>query len=85
MATLKEYLTRTKFARQTHLYSQLLLSYVKSYCPVSRDTISTWATFVFQSSDHDVNIFKPHGTRSASPSMEKQSDVPSAGVLDKAG
>ena len=85
MATLKENLTRTKFARETHSYSQLLLSYVKSYCPAPRDTISTWVTFAFQSSDHDVNFFKPHGTRSASPSMEKPSDVPSAGILDNAG
>ena len=85
MVTLKENLARTKFARETHSYSQLLLSYVISYCPVSRDTISTWVTFAFQSSDHDVNFFKPHGTRSASPSMEKPSDVPSAGILDNAG
>ena len=40
VTTLKECLARTKFARETRSCSQLLLSYVKLYSPVSRDTIS---------------------------------------------
>ena len=85
VTTLKEYLTRTKFVRETHSYSQLLLSYVKPHSPVSRDTISRWVKFVLQSSGIDVNIFKPHSTRSASTSKAKLSDVPLADILDKAG
>lgn len=87
VTTLKEYLTRTKFARETRSCSQLLLSYVKPYGPVSRDTISRWVKFVLQSSGIDVNIFKPHSTRSASTctSKAKLSDVPLADILDKAG
>ena len=46
VTTLKEYLTRTKFARETRSCSQLLLSYVKPYGPVSRDTISGWVKLV---------------------------------------
>ena len=85
VTTLKEYLTRTKSARETCSCSQLLLSYVKPYGPVSRDTISCWVKFVLQSSGIDVNIFKPHSTRSASTSKAKLSDVPLADILDKAG
>ena len=85
LTTLKEYLTRTKFARETHSCSQLLLSYVKLYGLVSRDTISRWVKFVLQSSRIDVNIFKPHSTRSASTSKAKMSNVPLTDILDKAG
>ena len=85
VTTLKEYLSRTKFARETRSCSQLLRSYVKPYGPVSRDTISHWVKFVLQSSGIDVNIFKPHSTRSASTSKAKMSDVPLADILDKAG
>ena len=49
VATLKEYLIRRKFARETHSCSQLLLSYVKPYDPVSRDMLSRWVKFVLQS------------------------------------
>ena len=49
VTTLKEYLIRTKFARETHSCSQLLLSYVKPYDPVSRDMLSRWVKFVLQS------------------------------------
>lgn len=66
VTTLNEYLTRTKFARETRSCSQLLLSYVKPYGLVSRDTISRWIKLVLQSSGINVNIFKPHSTRSAS-------------------
>ena len=85
VTTLKEYLSRTKFAKETRSCSQLLLSYVKPYGPVSRDTISRWVKFVLQSSGIDVNIFKPHSTRSASTSKAKMSDAPLADILDKAG
>ena len=55
VTTLKECLTRTKFARDTRSSSQLLLSCVKPYGPVSRDTISRWVKFVLQSSGIDLN------------------------------
>ena len=37
---LKEYLQRTKQLQEDHL--QLLISYVKPFKPVSKDTISRW-------------------------------------------
>ena len=49
-----------------------------------RDTIRRWVKFV-QSSGIDVNIFKPHSTRSASTSKAKLSDVPLAAILCKVG
>ena len=85
MTNLNEYLTRTKFARETRSCSQLLLSYVKPYGLVSRDTISRWVKFVLQSSGINVNIFKPHSTTSASTFKKELSDAPSADILDKAG
>ena len=78
-------MTRTKFARETRSCSQLLLSYVKPYDTVSRDKIRRWVKFVLQSSGIDINLFKPHITRSASTSKAKLSDVPLADILDKAG
>ena len=85
MTNLNEYLTRTKFARETLSCSQILLRYDKPYGLVSRNTISLWVRFVLQSSSIDVNIFKPHSTRSASTSKAELSDTPSADILDKAG
>lgn len=85
VTNLNEYLTRTKFARETLSCSQLLLRYDKPYGLVSRNTISLWVRFVLQSSSIDVNIFKPHSTRSASTSKAELSDAPSADILDKAG
>ena len=49
-----------------------------------RDTIRRWVKFV-QSSGIDVNIIKPHSTRSASTSKAKLSDVPLAAILCKVG
>ena len=42
VTTLKEYLVRTKALRVSS-QSQLLISYVKPYKPVSRDTATSWA------------------------------------------
>ena len=66
VTTLREYLIRTKLLREP--CSQLLLSYVKPYKPLSRDTISRWVKAVLQYSGIYVTIFKPHSTRSASTS-----------------
>ena len=62
VTALKEHLTRTKFARKTHSCRQLLLSYIKPYGPVPRDTITRWVKFVLQSSGIDVNIFTSHSS-----------------------
>lgn len=66
VTTFHEYLTRTSLVRGAH--NQLLLSYVKPYGPVSRDTVSRWVKYVLQSSGIDVSVFKPYSTRSASTS-----------------
>ena len=83
VTTLREYLIRTKLLKEPR--GQLLLSYVKPYKPVSRDTISRWVKAVLQCSGIDVTMFKPHGTRSASTSKAKLNDVPLSDILDKAG
>ena len=52
---------------------------------MSRDTISLWVKFVLQSSGINVNIFKPHSTRSASTFKAELSNAPLADILDRAG
>ena len=49
------------------------------------ETLSVVGLFVLQNSGIDVNIFKPHSTKSASTSKAKLSDAPLADILDKAG
>ena len=59
---LKEYLHKTMQLRNGHF--QLLLSYQRPHCPVSKDTISRWTKSVLESAGIDVNIYKGHSTRS---------------------
>lgn len=63
---LKEYLSRTASLRGKH--SQLFISYVKPFSPVSCDTISRWVKTVIQRAGIDTTKNKPHSTRAASTS-----------------
>jgi hypothetical protein len=64
---LLEYVKRTACHR--HDRKQLLLSYVKPYGPVSKDTISRWIKSVLSSAGLDVAKFKSHSVRAASTSF----------------
>ena len=61
--TLAEYLERTKDKRLDH--TQPLISYVRPFRPVSRDTISRWLKMVLDKAGINTSIFKPHRTRAA--------------------
>ena len=63
---LKEYLSRTASLKGKH--SQLFISYVKPFSPVSRNTISRRVKTVMQRAGIDTTKFKPHSTRAASTS-----------------
>lgn len=83
---LKEYLGRTTSLRGKH--SQLFISYVKPYSPVSRDTISRWEKTIMQ----EAGIFptKPaffplSCTRAASTSAAQRNAVPLENILTAAG
>lgn len=63
---LEEYLQRTKQLREEH--SQLLISYVKPFKPVSKDTISRWVKQGLESAGIDINKYSAHSSRAASTS-----------------
>lgn len=79
----KEYVVRTKTLRKNH--SKLLLSYVKPYLPVTRDTISRWIKTVLGRAKIDTSIYKTHIVRSASVSKAKENLMPVSEILNKAG
>ena len=66
---LKEYLQRTKQLPDEH--SQLLISYVKPFKPVSKDTISRWVKQVLEPAGIDINKYSAHSSRAASTSSCK--------------
>ena len=55
---LQEYLRRTKQRRKQH--SQLLLSYIKPFKPVSKDIISSWVKQVYKSAGVDIEQYSAH-------------------------
>ena len=80
---LKEYLQRTKQLRKGH--SQLLLSYVKPFHPVSKDTISRWIKQVLEAAGIDTNKYSAHSSRAASTSSCKAKGLNLAEIMKSAG
>ena len=80
---LKEYLQRTKQLREEH--SQLLISYVKPFKPVSKDTISRWVKQVLESAGIDINKYSAHSSRAASTSSCKAKGLSLAVIMNSAG
>lgn len=81
---LKEYLFRTKDLRSQG-DNKLLISYVKPFKPVSKDTISRWIKVVMTRSGINTDIFGSHSVRAASVSKAKLNKVPLNEILSKAG
>ncbi|XP_028404044.1 uncharacterized protein LOC114526666 [Dendronephthya gigantea] len=63
---LKEYLKKTSSYRGGH--TQLLLSYVKPFKQVTKETLSRWVKKVLSSAGIDMDSYSPHSTRAASTS-----------------
>lgn len=80
---LKEYLKRSYLFRGTK--SKLLLSYVKPYKEVTKDTIARWIKVVLLRSGIDISKFGAHSVRAAVTSKAKANSVPFEKILDKAG
>ena len=80
---LKEYLQRTKQLREDH--SQLLISYVKPFKLVSKDTISGWVKQVLESAGIDINKYSAHSSRAASTSSCKAKGLSLAVIMQSAG
>ena len=82
---LKEYMARTKGIRKDENSGNLLVSYIKPYKPVTRDTIARWIKIVMTRSGINTNIFGSHSVRSAAVSKAKANLVPISVIMDKAG
>lgn len=83
---LKEYLSRTKHVRNSIVSdNMLLISYVKPYKNVTRDTISRWIKTVMSRSGIDIQKYGSHSVRSAATSKAKGNSVPMKDILQKAG
>ena len=83
VTTLKMYLARTSCKRGDH--KQLFISYLKTFKPVSRSSISRWIKAVMCSSGINVEVFRPHSTRVAAISKASASFVPLDQILSTAG
>ena len=82
---LKEYLNRTRKVRGKNANEKLLLSYIKPYKPVCRDTTSRWIRTVMCRSKIDITKYSSHSVRSASVSKATYNAAPIKDVLEKAG
>ena len=77
------WLYRTKNIRKN--CSKLLISYQKSFKPVSIDTISRWLKTVLAKAGINTKIFTVHSTRSASSSSAKRRGLPINIIMNKVG
>ncbi|KAK2548210.1 hypothetical protein P5673_031677 [Acropora cervicornis] len=66
---LREYIHRTDPLRKDH--SQLLLSYLKPFKPVPRDTVSRWVKKVLQPAGIDITKYSAHSCRASYTSNVK--------------
>ena len=81
---LREYIHRTDPLRKAD-HSQLLLSYVKPFKPVARDTVSRWVKQVLQSAGIDITKYSAHSCRAASTSNVKVKGLNIAEIMRSAG
>jgi hypothetical protein len=79
----KEYMKRTKIHRNKSV--SLLLSFVKPFKPVTKDTISRWIKTVMERSGIDTKIYTSHSVRAASTSKAKACMVPITDIMKVAG
>lgn len=66
-------------------HSQLLLSYVKPFKQVARDTVSKWVKLVLQSAGIDITKYSAHSCRAASTSNVKVKGLNIAEIMKSAG
>ena len=82
VTVIREYLKRTENIRTS---DNLLISYVKPFKAVSRDTISRWVKTVLGLSGVDTTIFTAHSTRAAATTSAKGLHVPLNTIMRTAG
>lgn len=82
MQHLREYIHRTDPLRKDH--SQLLLSYVKPFRPVAKDTVSRWVKQVLEFAGIDITKYSAHNCRAASTSNVKVRGLNIAEIIKSA-
>ena len=65
---LSEYLKKIKSYRDT---DKLLLTYIKSYRAISKDTISRWCKSIVKESGISIHSYTSHSSRAAASSYAK--------------
>ena len=78
-----EYIRRTDNLRQEH--AQLLISFVKPYKPVSKDTITRWVKGTLLKAGIDVSTFTAHSSRAAATSYGANTEAKLDDMLKAAG
>ena len=84
VTTLRAYEERTKDRRRGKEHSQLFVSLIKPYNPVSPSTIARWLKSVLTKAGIDTNIFKAHSVRGASTSAAASAGVTTNDILNAA-
>ena len=79
---IKEYLARTERIRKC---DSLLISFIKPYGEVSKDTIARWLKTIMQRAGIDISKFSAHSIRAAATSKAIQHNVPMDEILKTAG
>ena len=82
VATLDCYLERTSKFRKSN---QLLLCYAKPHGPAAKATISRWVKEIMKAAGVNVEVFKPHSTRSTATPAAKVAGVPIVEIFKTAG
>ena len=80
---LGKYIHQTDALRKDH--SRLLLSYVKPFRPVARDTVSRWVKQVLQYAGIDITKYSTHSCWAASTSNVKVKDLNITEIMKRAG
>ena len=70
---LKCYLNKTQYVRS---YSKLILSFMRLFKPISRDTLARWTVKVMEMAGLDISKYRSHSTRGAATSAAKRLGVP---------
>lgn len=79
---IKEYIKRTKRIRKS---DQLFIQTTKPHNAIARATLRRWTKNTLTEAGVNMEIYKPHSTRSASTSLAFQKDVPLNTILKAAG
>ena len=80
---LDEYIRRTTSIRANN--SQLLISFIKPYNPVSKDTVARWIKQVLRDAGIDTSNYTSHSSRAAATSYGFEKGTRITEILDAAG